>query len=114
MNSGVGLKNMTIREDIKKQKKPYMISIWICGILFISASVGLIAFIKLVLKAETTLQIVILMIISVAYLGGGIGGIVANIMLVLKVRCPKCKKRLKGGGWKWEYCPFCAVYCKCR
>lgn len=100
---------MKIREQIKKQQKPYKISLCISAVLFIGASVGLITFVEFVAKADTTLKVVLLMSICLAYLAGAIGGLAASIFPVLKIRCPACNKRINGLQKVQKYCQFCAV-----
>ena len=100
---------MKIREQIKKQQKPYKISLFISAILFLGSSVGLIIFVKFVSKANTTLKIVFLMSLCIAYLAGAVGGLASSILTVLKIRCPACNKRIKGLQKNQKYCQFCAV-----
>ena len=95
---------MKIREHIKKQQKPYKISLCISAILFLGSSVGLMTFAKFAPKENTTLKVVLLMSICLAYLAGAVGVLAASILPVLKIRCPACNKRINGLQKVQKYC----------
>ena len=102
---------MTIREYLDKQERPYKRNVKAGMALFIISGIGMIVGVELAEKAADTLNWHFLMpvLFGFVYLASAFVVGAATIIRLIRIRCPKCNRRLRSRTKHWRHCPLCGI-----
>ena len=102
---------MTIREYLDKQERPYKRNVKAGLALFIISGIGMVVGVELAGKAADTLDwhFLLPLLFGIGYLASALVVGAATLILLIRIRCPKCNRRLRSRTKHWRYCPICGI-----
>ena len=104
---------MIIREYLDRREHPYKRDKIICLAIFITSAIAILVLIRTnssdIYEGDLGWHFWALLAFGILYLLGFIGLATAEIMRIIRIRCPKCNKRIRTRTKHWRYCPLCGV-----
>ena len=97
---------MSIREHLKKIQRPYTRWQWGFGLMYLIALPAMMIAVEKTAPQGLFWGVVIPSMVSIL---APIGFLATALILMYRIRCPKCDNPLRGQWQRWKYCPFCAT-----